>query len=61
MEEIFLKELVLEGIMSIQSGDNHRIIEQKLKAFLPRSLKISISEESEEQEGKAGVLDTGDE
>ena len=60
-EEIFLKELVLEGIMSIQSGDNHRIIEQKLKAFLPRSQKILVSEESEEQKGEPGALDTGDE
>ncbi|MBW1783773.1 MAG: MotA/TolQ/ExbB proton channel family protein [Deltaproteobacteria bacterium] len=51
-EEIFLKELVLEGIMSIQSGDNHRVIEQKLKAFLPRSKKISTGEETEEQEGE---------
>ncbi|MFO7599529.1 MAG: MotA/TolQ/ExbB proton channel family protein [Candidatus Desulfacyla sp.] len=49
-EEIFLKELVLEGIMSIQSGDNHRVIEQKLRAFLPKSTKISAGEESTEQE-----------
>jgi len=53
--------LVLEGIMSIQSGDNHRIIEQKLKAFLPRSQKILVSEESEEQKLEPGALDTGDE
>ena len=31
-----LKEMVLEGIMSIQAGDNHRLIEQKLMAFLPQ-------------------------
>lgn len=49
-EEIFLKELVLEGIMSIQSGDNHRVIEQKLRAFLPKSQKIAASEEPAEQE-----------
>ena len=24
----------LEGILSIQAGDNHRIVEQKLKAFI---------------------------
>lgn len=61
-EEIFQKELVLGGIMSIQSGDNHRIIEQKLKAFLPRSRKISISEEPEGQAGriKAEALNTAD-
>ncbi len=49
-EEIFLKELVVEGIMSIQSGDNHRVIEQKLKAFLPRSKKVSVSENPAEPE-----------
>ena len=48
-EEIFLKELVVEGIMSIQSGDNHHVIEQKLKAFLPRGKKIAVSEETPEQ------------
>ena len=35
-QEILIKELVLEGIMSIQAGDNHRLIEQKLMAFLPQ-------------------------
>ena len=33
-QEILLKQMVIEGIMSIQSGDNHRIVEQKLKAFI---------------------------
>jgi len=33
-QEILAKEMVLEGIISIQSGDNHRIVEHKLKAFL---------------------------
>jgi chemotaxis protein MotA len=55
-EEIFLKELVLEGIMSIQSGDNHRVIEQKLKAFLPKSKHISTEEESVEK----ASIDGGD-
>jgi len=37
-QEILEKQMVLEGIVSIQSGDNHRIVEQKLKAFLsPRA------------------------
>ena len=38
-QEILLKELVLEGIMAIQAGDNHRLIEQKLRAFLPQKTK----------------------
>lgn len=33
-EEILIKELSIEGIMSIQAGDNPRIVQQKLLAFL---------------------------
>ena len=33
-EEMLSKQIVLEGVISIQSGDNHRIVEQKLKAFI---------------------------
>ncbi len=32
--EVLTKELCVEGIMSIQSGDNPRIVEDKLKAFI---------------------------
>jgi chemotaxis protein MotA len=38
-EEILLKEVAIEGVMSIQSGDNPRIVEQKLLAFLPPSVR----------------------
>ncbi len=33
-EEILLKQLAAEGIKAIQSGDNPRIVEQKLLAFI---------------------------
>jgi chemotaxis protein MotA len=33
-EETLLKELVIEGIMSIQTGDNPRILETRMKAFV---------------------------
>ncbi|ADU66110.1 MotA/TolQ/ExbB proton channel family protein [Desulfurispirillum indicum] len=36
-EELLVKEIVIMGIMSIQAGDNPRIVEQKLNAFLPPS------------------------
>jgi chemotaxis protein MotA len=36
--EVLMKELVIEGILSIQSGDNPRIVEQKLKAFITPDL-----------------------
>lgn len=35
--ELLLKELCIQGIMAIQSGDNPRIVESKLKAFLSPS------------------------
>lgn len=43
--EMLVKELCVEGIMSIQSGDNPRIVEGKLKAFLPPSLRGQQTEE----------------
>ena len=36
-QEILVKEIMLEGILSIESGDNPRIAVQKLKAFLSES------------------------
>jgi chemotaxis protein MotA len=48
-EELLLKELMIEGILSIQSGDNPRIVEQRLKSFLApgrRDFEISQSEKT---------------
>lgn len=33
-EEITLKEVLVEGLLSIQAGENPRVIEEKLKSFL---------------------------
>jgi chemotaxis protein MotA len=41
--EHLVKHIMLEGIMSLQSGDNPRIVEQKLKAFLSRSFSKNIT------------------
>jgi len=42
-KEAILKELMLEGIMSLQSGDNPRIVEQKLTVFLEPALRAAVS------------------
>lgn len=34
-EEALNKEITIQGIMSLSSGDNPRILEQKLQAFIP--------------------------
>ncbi len=38
-EELMLKEIVIKGVMAIQSGDNPRVVEQKLKSFLPNRVR----------------------
>lgn len=43
--EMLIKEIVLEGILSIQTGDNPRIVEQKLLAFLDPKLRDKIKRE----------------
>jgi chemotaxis protein MotA len=45
-EEILLKTIIIKGVMSIQSGDNPRIVEQKLRTFLPPS-PLKTEEEAE--------------
>jgi len=40
--EILVKEVIIEGILSIQSGDNPRIVEQKLKAFIAPKLRETV-------------------
>jgi chemotaxis protein MotA len=44
-QEILVKQMVLQGVISIQSGDNHRIVEQKLKAFIAPRARIDASAE----------------
>jgi chemotaxis protein MotA len=39
--EVLVYEVALEGILSVQSGDNPRIVEEKLKAFLAPKLRGS--------------------
>ena len=41
-EEIFVKKIMLEGIMGISNGDNPMILEQKLNTFLPSKERVSF-------------------
>jgi len=47
-EELMMKTIVIKGVMSIQSGDNPRIVEQKLKTFLPPALRGEPDQEEQE-------------
>lgn len=46
-EELLLKEVMIEGLLSIQAGENPRVIEEKLKAFLSPALRANLSEAPE--------------
>lgn len=48
-DEYLRKELVLEGILSIQDGENPRIIREKLNAFLSNSQLEVFSDEKKEE------------
>lgn len=37
--ELLTKEIIVRGIMGIQSGDNPRVIEQKLSTYIPPKLR----------------------
>jgi chemotaxis protein MotA len=43
-QELIAKDIIVRGIMGIQSGDNPRIIEQKLNTFLPPKLRAGAQE-----------------
>ena len=46
-EEVQVKEIMIEGLLSIQAGENPRVIEEKLKSFLAPGLRESVSEGGE--------------
>lgn len=43
-EEVHSRMIILEGIISIQAGDNPRILEEKLLTFLPPKQRMVVSE-----------------
>ncbi len=39
-KELLAREIIIRGILAIQSGENPRVIEQKLSAFLPPKQRV---------------------
>jgi chemotaxis protein MotA len=44
-EEVLMKTIIIKGVMAIQSGDNPRIVEQKLRTFLPPAARVQTEQE----------------
>lgn len=53
-EEILMKQIMIEGILSIQAGENPRIVEEKLKSFFPAN-HFSTDARSEVDTSAEGV------
>ena len=49
-EEILHKQVMIEGLLSIQAGENPRVIEEKLKAFLSPASRSAIGQDNNADE-----------
>jgi chemotaxis protein MotA len=45
-EELHARALIVEGILSIQAGDNPRVVQEKLVTFVPPALRTPEGEQS---------------
>ncbi|MBL1218257.1 MAG: motility protein A [Planctomycetes bacterium] len=45
-EEVLIKTIIIQGVMSIQSGDNPRIVAQKLEIFIPPAQRVPADDEA---------------
>jgi chemotaxis protein MotA len=43
-EELHFRNMTLEGILAIQAGDNPRVVQEKLTAYVPPALRMSEEE-----------------
>ncbi len=50
-EETVVRELMVEGVLAIQAGENPRIVEEKLKVFLPPDQRKELEEKSGAEKG----------
>ncbi|MBP1713955.1 MAG: motA [Deltaproteobacteria bacterium] len=62
--QVIIKEMILEGIISVSTGENPRLIEEKLKSFLsefqknkgqPSGAKAEVAGQTRPVEAKPGV------
>jgi chemotaxis protein MotA len=53
-EKVTAMELIVEGVLSIQAGENPRLVEEKLKVFLPPEDREKLRERAKRQPRTAG-------
>lgn len=52
--EVFTKQAVIEGVLSIQAGDNPRVVQEKLKSFLAPKERDKVAMPARDKEGQSG-------
>jgi chemotaxis protein MotA len=45
-EEVMLRRMMLEGILSVQAGENPRVVQEKLLGFLPPAQRAKVAGEA---------------
>jgi chemotaxis protein MotA len=53
-EKVTAMELIVEGVLSIQAGENPRLVEEKLKVFLPPEDREKLRERAKRHPRTAG-------
>ena len=53
-EEMQVREMILEGVLSIQAGDNPRIVREKLQGFLAPADRMRDEDADEDEDGGGG-------
>jgi chemotaxis protein MotA len=46
-DEMHFREMTLEGVLAIQAGDNPRVVQEKLTAYIPPFMRLSEEEAAE--------------
>ena len=53
--EVFIKEAIIEGVLSIQAGDNPRVVQEKLKSFLAPKERERVTLPTRKKEVQSGA------
>ena len=56
-EELHARALIVEGILSIQAGDNPRVVQEKLITFVPPALRVDADAGQERERREGGRVD----
>lgn len=53
-EEVFYKQMIIEGVLGIQAGDNPKVLREKLASLMKqkKQIKVISGEEAQDGEGK---------